>query len=187
MYFAFLPLLLKALGALATPITPETTPHDVNSYFKDLPNTLSPDFPINATTNIQIRDETLTHSLRVRGAGGYLGSCKDIRFYISDKDMNRVHPNWIHTGYLESPRLVARCPDLTGEMKCTSLELGECMVNVNGALALGPGGDWHKTCTQCIMKEDGKAFWCHCWSAMKGHLMMAGTSINLGKLLYRKL
>ncbi|RSL64252.1 hypothetical protein CEP54_004807 [Fusarium duplospermum] len=181
MYFAFLPLLLAAIGALSTPITPETTPQDTNSNFKDLPNTLSPDFPINETTKIEIRDETLTHSLHIRGAGGFLGSCKDVRFYISDKDMNRVHPEWIHTGYLESPRLVARCPDLTGEMKCSSLELGECMVNVNGALAPGPGGLWHKTCTQCIMKEDGKAFWCHCWSAMKGHLMMAGTTINLGK------
>ncbi|KAM6530585.1 hypothetical protein FSOLCH5_000079 [Fusarium solani] len=180
MYFAFLPLFLAALGALANHITPRDA-NPQSSYFKDLPNTLSPDFPVNETTKIEVRDATLTHSLRIRGAGGYLGSCKDIRFYISDKDMNRVNPAYIHSGYYESPRLVARCPDLTGEMKCSSLELGECMVNVNGALAPGPGGLWHETCTQCIISEDGKDLWCHCWSAMKGHLLMSGTTINLGK------
>ncbi|KAJ4321159.1 hypothetical protein N0V84_005511 [Fusarium piperis] len=192
MYFAFLPLFLAALGVFATPITSsneDMTPRDANpqtSYFKDLPNTLSTDFPVNETTaKIVIRDATLAHHfLRVRGAGGYLGSCKDVRFYINDKDMNRVNPSWIHSGYFESPRLVARCPDLTGEMKCSSLELGECMVNVNGALAPGPGGLWHKTCTQCIMSDDGKDLWCHCWSAMKGHLLMSGTTINLGKFFF---
>lgn len=143
MHFTLLPLFLGALGALATPVE-DMTPRDANpqtSYFKDLLNTLSTDFPVNeTTTKIVVRDATLTHdSPRTRDEPGFLGSCKDVRFYISEKDMNRANPSWIHPGYYESPRLVARCPDFTGEMRCTSLELGECMVNANGVLAPGPG------------------------------------------------
>ncbi|KAM0428543.1 hypothetical protein ACHAPT_006903 [Fusarium lateritium] len=184
MFFSLLPLFLAALGALATPITSSDeaiTARDANPQFKNLPNTLSPDFPLNDTNAELVIRDAPPHSLDARGAGGYLGSCKDIRFYISDKDMKRPDPAYIHSGYFESPRLVARCPDMTGEMKCTSLELGECMVNVNGQLTPGPGGLWHKSCTQCIMSDGGKDFWCHCWSGLGGHLLMSGTTINLGK------
>lgn len=68
--------------------------------------------------------------------GGFLEECKNIRYYLSKADKN-PYKNGYGTGYKKSPWLVAECPDKHGNYLCTWLELGKCLVNMDGELYQG--------------------------------------------------
>ncbi|KAF4998188.1 hypothetical protein FDECE_11865 [Fusarium decemcellulare] len=177
MHFLLLTLFSPVFGVLASPFDQDLTS-------RNAPKSPYPGHPINETaTDIVLRafnpKAVDPHALNSRSSGGFLGSCKDIRFYLGDKDMDRKGPADIHDGYLESPVLVAHCPDLAGEMRCTSLQLSTCMQNKDGNLVAGLDGQWQGSCTQCIMREDGRHFWCRCWSFKDGQRVLGETVINL--------
>lgn len=70
--------------------------------------------------------------------GGFLDTCHDPRFLLSDEDMDRDNMPSLDP-YLASPHLSARCRDLDGNEHCSLLDLGECMVNQGGTLYPGEG------------------------------------------------
>jgi ATP-binding cassette subfamily B (MDR/TAP) protein 1 len=71
-------------------------------------------------------------------SGGFLDKCKDVRYYLSKADDNDSNKHGVRQGYKSSPWLVAKCPDKNGKYLCTWLELGKCLLNVDGDLQRGP-------------------------------------------------
>ena len=85
-------------------------------------------------------DDDEAGHLETRGTwGGFMDTCHDIRFLLSDKDMKWLHKTSVKRPYLDSPILSARCRDLAGAEHCSQLELGGCMVNWNGFLNAAKG------------------------------------------------
>ncbi|RGP68936.1 hypothetical protein FLONG3_7997 [Fusarium longipes] len=83
--------------------------------------------------------------------GGFLDKCKNVRYYLAKVDDKNPRKNGYTQGYKKSPWLVAECPDKNGNYLCTWLELGECLVNLDGELYQGKKGD-------------GRWFNCGCWT-----------------------
>ncbi|CEI65503.1 unnamed protein product [Fusarium venenatum] len=77
--------------------------------------------------------------------GGFLDKYKNVRYYLA--------------------KLVAECLDKNGNYICTWLELGKCLVNLDEELAI-PGGNFHESCTQCNIRENGRWFNCGCWTKL---------------------
>lgn len=71
-------------------------------------------------------------------SGGFLDKCKDVRYYLSKADDNDSNKHGVRQGYKSSPWLVAKCPDKNGKYLCTWLELGKCLLNIDGDLQRGP-------------------------------------------------
>jgi ATP-binding cassette subfamily B (MDR/TAP) protein 1 len=82
---------------------------------------------INAKSRLEARFKT----------GDFLDKCKNIRYYLSKVDDQNPRKNGYHNGYKKSPWLVAECPDKNGNYLCTWLELGKCLVNLDGELYQG--------------------------------------------------
>ncbi|KAK7414237.1 hypothetical protein QQX98_006932 [Neonectria punicea] len=121
MHFLIIPIFAAALGAFANPLAPPDEPG----------NTHDSDLAVNVDS----------HELFERGKGGYVGSCTDIRYYLGTQDMkvyelSETNPSFLigKKPFMESPVLVARCPNLSGQTKCSVLRLGDCMANREGQL-----------------------------------------------------
>ncbi|KAF4949362.1 hypothetical protein FSARC_13493 [Fusarium sarcochroum] len=129
MYLSLLPLFALTLGVLATP-----TFSEANSAY---PSTIVDG---NGTT-IEVRswrDTPSIANIKPRAkSGGFLDECKDVRYYLGKADDEDPHNHAMNKGYKTSPWLVARCPNDKGELVCTWLELGKCLVNVEGELNRG--------------------------------------------------
>ncbi|RGP60838.1 nps19 [Fusarium sporotrichioides] len=82
---------------------------------------------IKAGSNLETRFKT----------GGFLNKCKNVRYYLSRADDKNPRKNGYHNGYEKSPWLVAECPDKNGNYLCTWLQLGKCLVNLDGELYQG--------------------------------------------------
>ncbi|SPJ75563.1 uncharacterized protein FTOL_05294 [Fusarium torulosum] len=152
-------LLTLALGVFASKST--------------LPNppTISTLIDANGTTDISKDPEW--HANKAHGkisprfmTGGFLDKCKDVRYYLSKADDNDSNKHGIRQGYKSSPWLVAKCPGKNGKYLCTWLELGKCLLNIDGDLQRGPNGKFHDSCTQCWLRGGGREFGCRCWAKM---------------------
>jgi ATP-binding cassette subfamily B (MDR/TAP) protein 1 len=110
-------LLILTLGAIASQSTPPSPPS---------PPTIRTSTDVNSTTDISKDQEWHVYKQPVKinprfMSGGFLDKCKDVR-----------------QGYKSSPWLVAKCPDKNGKYLCTWLELGKCLLNIDGDLQRGP-------------------------------------------------
>ncbi|KAJ4131398.1 hypothetical protein NW768_005583 [Fusarium equiseti] len=95
--------------------------------------------------------------------GGFLDKCKNVRYYLAKPDEKNHKKNAYNFGYKRSPWLVAECPDKKGNFICTWLELGKCLVNLDGELYQGKNGNFQDSCTQCNLRK-GRWFNCGCWT-----------------------
>ncbi|KAK7417809.1 hypothetical protein QQZ08_011505 [Neonectria magnoliae] len=168
MHFFIVSILAAALGTFANPLAPPDEPSDTHNS----------DLAVNVDS----------HELFERGKGGYVGSCTNIRYYLGTQDMkvyelSETNPNFIigKKPFMESPVLVARCPNLSDQTKCSVLRLGDCMANREGQLQPSKNGNWHETCTQCRFVDDGKYFYCRCYTG-KGKDLQE-TTINLNNFI----
>ncbi|KAH8714554.1 Cyanovirin-N [Ilyonectria robusta] len=173
MQFIFLSILTAALGVCANP----STPND------GAPNH-SPDTDLGVNiTNIELEERGNSGTW-----GGFADSCTDIRYYLSNKDMKKYeigesNPNSAVgvKPYLDSPVIVARCPNLSGQTRCSVLRIGDCMANREGKLQIVDKGKWHTTCTQCAFQSDGRYFACQCYTGKGKNLQT--TVVNLNELI----
>ncbi|KAG5660955.1 hypothetical protein KAF25_002598 [Fusarium avenaceum] len=127
MHFILL-LLTLTLGAIASQSTSRT---------------LSTSIKANSTSDISKYpewhvDKQLTKINPRYMSGGFLDKCKDVRYYLSKADDNDSNKHGVRKGYKSSPWLVAKCPDKNGKYLCTWLELGKCLLNIDGDLQRGP-------------------------------------------------
>ncbi|KAM0552599.1 hypothetical protein ACHAPJ_007696 [Fusarium lateritium] len=131
MHLSFLPLFTLTLGVLAKSTLSETK--------SPYPSTIVDG---NGTTlAVEVRrwlDSPPPAKIKPRSkSGGFYDECQDVRFYFGKADDEDPNVRGMNKGYKTSPWLVARCPNKKGELVCTWLELGKCMVNVEGGLYRG--------------------------------------------------
>ncbi|KAF7533143.1 hypothetical protein G7Z17_g13554 [Cylindrodendrum hubeiense] len=128
MQIIMISILTAALGACANPSM--STDGQVNRDIDDP----GPDVGVNLT-HIGLQGRNLA------SWGGFADSCTDIRYYLSDRYMKRYEIGEENPSagvgvkpFLDSPVLVARCPNLSGQKRCSVLRLGDCMANREGKL-----------------------------------------------------
>ncbi|KAH7120215.1 Cyanovirin-N [Dactylonectria estremocensis] len=170
MHILILSLLVAAIGAFATPSTePAMSTEPVLSNEHKLDN-------ITDAASIQGRDGGTW--------GGFADSCTDIRYYLNAEDWQRYLDEGEGVGtkpFLKSPHVVAKCPNLAGQKQCSVLKIGDCMGNRGGRLEPAYKGEWHKTCTSCAFQEDGRVFYCQCYTGKGGKL--EGNIVNLNEII----
>ncbi|KAF5022907.1 hypothetical protein F66182_5026 [Fusarium sp. NRRL 66182] len=189
MYFSLLPVLF--LFFVSVPAKP-TIPFNKSPY---PPSDFITYIDSNGTTRkMENRgyDASLEHGPELEArykSGGFLDDgCQDVRFYLSKKDFAHKHPERYQAdGYEASPWLVANCPDNNGNLRCTWLSLSDCLANIHGVLRRVAHGNFHESCTQCIMRDEGKFFWCRCFVKNKetdyGFRMNYDSKIDLNVLV----
>ena len=134
---------------------------------------------------------SLANGLEARGTwGGFLDSCYDIRFQLSDKDLKALYKKNVKLPYLDSPYLTARCIELSQKARCSWLKLGHCMQNRGGFLLPGKGGHFHESCPFCRIvevKEKGKktiVLRCNCYRDYVKSPVLYMTEVDLSEFFF---
>ena len=117
--------------------------------------------------------------------GGFFdNNCYDITYTLSEADNDKDEKKNTIEPYLESPLLTARCWDLVGNEKCSSLELGDCLMNRGGILKPAEGGAFHRSCSYCRLTDGGRKMHCFCYPDHARSPQVYSNEVNLNDFIH---
>ncbi|CAH0004356.1 unnamed protein product [Clonostachys byssicola] len=133
-------------------------------YYDDPPALTTTSVSTQTQTSFELPYETLAVRQGTNSTDkdtSFKQTCKDISIDMPDGDLNK-NDGPDGNSYKNSPRLSANCQESNGNYRCASINLSNCVANLEGWLAWAKDGNFHTSCKDCGLDRNKRELVCRC-------------------------